>query len=205
MVLEWFDPKMIFIIYLDPRIWYYKAIWSSEKYQQMTPLTLPPVFFEQPIIPVFPVFKVKIPSYHVDRQNPGEPTICAVNQPNLGSLNPQNWLFWGPYPCYIGSNPSIGGSKILREAKLSWAMKKKQPSHFPLNPGWFIGTNFFSRVFFRAALYSDWVIFHPQGPSTQTRGKLSPWWPFWGHMRLKNHPKSSTKISYLTTRYLINV
>ena len=26
----------------------------------------------------------------------------------------KNWLFWGPYTCYAGSNPSIGGSKILR-------------------------------------------------------------------------------------------
>ena len=28
-------------------------------------------------------------------------------------IDPQNWLFWGPYPCYTGSNPYIGESKIL--------------------------------------------------------------------------------------------
>ncbi len=31
--------------------------------------------------------------------------------PTLSIRTPQNWLFWGPYPCYTGSNPSIGGSK----------------------------------------------------------------------------------------------
>ena len=36
-----------------------------------------------------------------------------------GSLEPQNWLFWGPWPCYTGSNPSIGGSKILRVDTIS--------------------------------------------------------------------------------------
>ncbi len=30
--------------------------------------------------------------------------------PSLRILTPQNWLFWGPNPCYRGSNPSIGGS-----------------------------------------------------------------------------------------------
>ena len=39
----------------------------------------------------------------------------------LSILTPQNWLFWGPYPCYTGSNRSIGGSQLI----LSVLAKKK--------------------------------------------------------------------------------
>ena len=42
-------------------------------------------------------------------------------------MDHQNSLFWGPYPCYTGSNPSIGGSKILRVGKYTFR---------PMDGGW---------------------------------------------------------------------
>ena len=42
--------------------------------------------------------------WHILAQNSWTPKM------NLPMLTPQNWIFWGPYPCYTSSNPSIGGS-----------------------------------------------------------------------------------------------
>ena len=49
----------------------------------------------------------------------------------IGPSN-SNWLFWGPYPRYTGSSPSIGDSKILRVVLLNNGLLDIQdwPPHF---------------------------------------------------------------------------
>ena len=43
-------------------------------------------------------------------------SLNFIESNSLSILIPQNWLFWGPYPCYTGSIPSIGGSQLILRA-----------------------------------------------------------------------------------------